>query len=140
MKVAVVGGGGFRTPTLHGCVVRVAPRIGIEEIVLHDVEATRLATIAAVIGGLDRERGGADVRLRTTTSLDDAVDGAGAVLVAIRSGRRRVADDRRRGAPLARCPRAGDGRSGWIAFALRTIPVMRGIADVVAIGPPGRGS
>jgi 6-phospho-beta-glucosidase len=137
MKVAVVGGGGFRTPTLHGCIVRVAPRIGIEEIVLQDVEATRLATIAAVIGGLDRERGGADVRLRTTTSLDDAVDGAGAVLVAIRvgGGESRMIDEE---VPLSLGVLGQETVGpGGIAFALRTIPVMRGIADVVRDRAPG---
>jgi hypothetical protein len=30
MKVAVIGGGGFRTPTLHGCLVRVADAVGVE--------------------------------------------------------------------------------------------------------------
>ena len=136
MKVAVIGGGGFRTPTLHGCIVRVSREIGVEEIVLHDVEARRLATIAAVIRGLDRERGRADVRLRTTTSLDDAVDGAGAVLVAIRvgGGEARAIDEE---VPLSLGVLGQETVGpGGIAFALRTIPVMRGIADVVRARAP----
>jgi 6-phospho-beta-glucosidase len=137
MKVAVVGGGGFRTPTLHGCIVRVAPRIGIDEIVLHDIQATRLATIAAVIRGLDRERGGPDVRLRTTTSLDDAIEGAGTVLVAIRvgGGEARTIDEE---VPLSLGVLGQETVGpGGIAFALRTIPVMRRIADVVRDRAPG---
>ncbi len=131
MKVAVIGGGGFRTPTLHGCIVRVARGIGIEEIVLHDAETTRLAIIAAVIEGIDRERGGAAVRLRTTTSLDDAVDGAGAVLAAIRVGgaEARTIDEE---VPLSFGVLGQETVGpGGIAFALRTIPVMRGIAHAV---------
>jgi 6-phospho-beta-glucosidase len=137
MKVAVVGGGGFRTPTLHACIVRVAPRIEIEEIVLHDVDAARLASIAAVIQGLDRERDGADVRLRTTTSLDDAIEGTGAVLVAIRVGgaEARTIDEE---VPLSLGVLGQETVGpGGIAFALRTIPVMRGIADVVRDRAPG---
>jgi 6-phospho-beta-glucosidase len=131
MKAAVIGGGGFRTPTLHGCLVRVADRVGIDEIVLHDPAADRLAKIRTVIEGLDRERGGAAVPLRTTTELEDAVDGAGAVLVAIRVGgaAARTVDEE---VPLSLGVLGQEtvGPAG-IAFALRTLPVMRAIADMV---------
>jgi 6-phospho-beta-glucosidase len=131
MKAAVIGGGGFRTPTLHACLVRVAHRLGIDEIVLHDRDDERLARIRAVIDGLDRERGGSVVPLRTTTSLEDAVEGAGAVLVAIRvgGGEGRAIDEE---VPLALGVLGQETVGpGGIAFALRTIPVMRGIAEVV---------
>ena len=95
MKVAVVGGGGFRTPTLHGCIVRVAPR--------HRDRGDRAPRCRGHPAGDDRRgdrgtRSGAWRRrrgLRTTTSLVDAVDGAGAVLVAIRvgGGRARMIDE-----------------------------------------------
>ena len=131
MKVAVLGGGGFRTPTLHGCLVRVADQAGIDEIVLEDVDADRLARIRAVIEGIDRERGGAALPVRTTTSLEDAVEGAGAVLAAIRVGgaQARVVDE---GVPLAFGVLGQEtvGPAG-IAFALRTIPAMRTIAETV---------
>lgn len=131
MKTAVIGGGGFRTPTLHGCLVHVADRVGIDEIVLHDPDAERLATIGAVIEGLDRERGGTAVPLRTTTVLEDAVDDAGAVLAAIRvdGGEARTIDEE---VPLSLGVLGQETVGpGGIAFALRTIPVMRGIANVV---------
>jgi 6-phospho-beta-glucosidase len=137
MKVAVLGGGGFRTPTLHGCLVRVADEAGISEIVLEDLDAGRLARIRAVIEGLDRERGGTALPVRTTTSLDDAVEGAGAVLAAIRVGgtRARVIDEE--------VPRSfgvlGQETVGpaGIAFALRTIPAMRAIGETVRDRAPG---
>jgi 6-phospho-beta-glucosidase len=131
MKVAVIGGGGFRTPTLHGCLVGVAAAVGIEEIALHDPADERLARIGAVIEGLDRERGGAVVPTRTTTSLDDAVDTCGAVLVAIRvgGGEARVIDEE---VPLSLGVLGQETVGpGGIAFALRTIPVVEAIADVV---------
>ena len=131
MKAAMIGGGGFRTPTLHGCLLRVADRVGITEVVLHDLSAERLTRIRAVISGIDHERGGATVPLRTTTSLEDAVDGADAVLVAIRvgGGEARTVDEE---VPLSIGVLGQETVGpGGIAFALRTIPVMRPIADVV---------
>jgi 6-phospho-beta-glucosidase len=131
MKIAVLGGGGFRTPTLHGSLVRVADAVGIEAIVLHDPAIDRSARIRAVIDGLDRERGGPVVATRTTTSLDDAVDGAGAVLVAIRvgGGGARTIDEE---VPLSLGVLGQETVGpGGIAFALRTIPVVTAIADVV---------
>ncbi|HWL91319.1 MAG TPA: 6-phospho-beta-glucosidase [Actinomycetota bacterium] len=131
MKVAVLGGGGFRTPTLHSCLARANARIGVEEVVLQDVDPTRLDLILDVIVGMDRERGGAAIAVRTTTSLDDAVDGAGAVLAAIRVGGAdaRVIDEE---VPLSLGVLGQEtvGPAG-IAFAMRTIPVMRAIALTV---------
>lgn len=136
MKVAVLGGGGFRTPTVHGCLARAAERIGIEEVVLHDVDASRLDLILDVIEGMDRERGGSAIAVRATTSLDDAVEGAGAVLAAIRVGGAdaRVIDEE---VPLSLGLLGQEtvGPAG-VAFALRTIPVMRSIAAVVQARAP----
>jgi 6-phospho-beta-glucosidase len=137
MKVSVIGGGGFRTPTLHACLLRASGAIGIDEVVLHDVDAARLARIRAVIEGMDRERGGAALAVRTTTSLPDAVEGAGAVLAAIRVGgtRARVIDEE---VPLAVGVLGQEtvGPAG-IAFALRTIPAMRDVAAAVRDRAPG---
>lgn len=136
MKVTVVGGGGFRTPTLHGCLVR-ADEIGIDGIVLHDPSRDRLARIEAVISGLDRERGGGTVPLRSTTSIEEATEGADAVLVAIRvgGGQARTIDEE---VPLSLGVLGQETVGpGGIAFALRTVPVMRAIADVVRDRAPG---
>jgi 6-phospho-beta-glucosidase len=131
MKVAVLGGGGFRTPTLHGCLTRAAEQVGLDEIVLHDVDGRRLELIREVIEGMDRERGGATLTVQTTTSLDSALDGVGAVLAAIRVGGAdaRVIDEE---VPLSFGVLGQEtvGPAG-IAFAMRTIPVMRAIALAV---------
>jgi 6-phospho-beta-glucosidase len=136
MKVAVLGGGGFRTPTLLGCLLGAAEEIGIEEVVLHDVDPGRLELITEVIEELDRERGGAALTVHATTSLEDAVDGAGAVLAAIRVGGAdaRVIDEE---VPLSLGVLGQEtvGPAG-IAFALRTIPAMRVIAAAVRVRAP----
>jgi 6-phospho-beta-glucosidase len=137
MKVAVLGGGGFRTPTLHGCLARAAANLGIEEVVLQDVASGRLDVILDVIEGMDRERGGAAIPVHATASLDDAVDGASAVLAAIRVGGAdaRLIDEE---VPLSLGVIGQEtvGPAG-IAYALRTIPVMRSIAAVVRDRAPG---
>jgi 6-phospho-beta-glucosidase len=136
MKVAVLGGGGFRTPTLVGCLAQVAGDAGIDEVVLEDVDAERLRRIRSVIEGMDQERGGAALAVRPTTSLEDAVDGAGAVLAAIRVGgaRARVIDEE---VPLSLGVLGQETVGpGGIAFALRTIPVMDRIAEVVRLRAP----
>ena len=131
MKVAILGGGGFRTPTLHESLSAAAARVGIDEVLLQDVDADRLRAIIAVIHGMDRERGDAPLAVRTTTSLEEAVDGAGAVLAAIRvgGGDARVIDEE---VPLSLGVLGQEtvGPAG-IAFALRTLPVIRTIAAAV---------
>lgn len=129
MKVAVLGGGGFRTPLLYEALA--ASRSPIAEVDLHDVARDRLVRIHAVLTALDRERGGAPFELRTTTSLEDAIDGADALLVAIRVGGTdaRVIDEE---VPLSHGVLGQETVGpGGIAFALRTIPVMQRVAELV---------
>src|SRR5438067_1218186 len=85
VKIAVVGGGSTYTPELIEGFARRADVLPFDELVLHDVSAERLD----VVGGLARRilaRDDLADRLATTTSLDDAVDGAAAVLVQLRVG------------------------------------------------------
>ena len=135
MKLALVGGGGFRAPTVWQSVADVAEAIGLDEVVFQDLDADRLDRIALVIEGLVRERGGGP-RPRTTTSLDDAVEGSAFVLCAIRVGglAGRIVDER---VPLE-CGVLGQETvgPGGIAFALRTVLAMRKIAAAVARHAP----
>jgi 6-phospho-beta-glucosidase len=131
MKVALVGGGGFRAPIVYGALARAGDSLGVEEVVLHDLSRPRLELIRSVIEGMAAERGGGP-RVAVTTALDEAVDGAGFVLCAIRVGglEGRVIDET---APqsLGVLGQETVGPAG-IAFALRTVPVMRAIAETVA--------
>lgn len=135
MKVALVGGGGFRTPVVEEALARTAGDV-VNELVLHDRDERRLASIAEVVEGRRRERG-AGPRLRTTSRLADAVEGAGAVLVAVRPGGlpARIVDER---VPLEIGVLGQETVGpGGVAFALRTAPVVVAIAEAVRERAPG---
>jgi 6-phospho-beta-glucosidase len=135
MKVAVVGGGGFRTPLVWAALAGVSNGSFVEELALQDPNELRLARIAGVIEGLRRERGGGPA-VRTSKNLAEVVEGAGAVLCAIRVGglEARVVDET---VPLAEGVLGQETIGpGGICMALRTLPVMLGIAAVVSDRAP----
>lgn len=131
MKIAVLGGGGFRVPMVYGALAERATRLGLEEVALYDVDEQRLAQIAPVLEGLAHER---DARLpfASTTSLDEAIEGADFVFCAIRVGRLegRAVDER------VALDEGVVGQEttgpGGLCFALRTVPVMVELARRVA--------
>jgi 6-phospho-beta-glucosidase len=136
VKIAILGGGGFRVPLVFGGLLERSDRLRIDEVVLHDVDPQRQRRIAAVLEGLRDERG---IRLafRSTESAEDAVDGADFVFCAIRVGglEGRVIDE---AVPLAeRVVGQETAGPGGIAFALRTVPVMLDLAETVAARAPG---
>src|SRR5215207_8690659 len=136
MKLTIVGGGGFRVPLVYGALLEKAERLGLDEIVLHDVDDDRLRRIGAVLDGLALERGGR-LPFRTTTDLHDAVEGADYVFCAIRSGQLegRVVDE---SVPLSLGVLGQETTGpGGICFALRTIPVMVALAQTIAERAPG---
>jgi len=135
MKITLIGGGGFRAPMLDRSLVWGAEAIRIDEVVSYDTDEARLRSIADVLRAMDEERGGGIPR-RTTTHLDDALDGAGAVLAAIRVGGNagRVVDET---VPVELGVLGQETVGpGGIAFALRTLPVMRTLAARVATRAP----
>ena len=130
MKIAVIGGGSTYTPELVSGLSRERDRIGVRELVLHDVDPER----RDVVGGLAArmlERQGFDGRLEVTGDLDRAIDGADFVLIQIRVGGQtaRLSDET---VPLA-CGCVGQETTGagGLAKALRTVPVVLGIAERV---------
>ncbi len=84
MKLAIVGGGGFRVPQVHAALLGRHDSLRFDDVVLHDVDEARLERIGAVLSEQARERG-AELALRATTDLEDAVDGAGFVVQPTRS-------------------------------------------------------
>src|SRR5688500_18241336 len=70
---------------MYAALVDAAGELPTDELLLHDVDAARLARIEAVLRGLDGERGEA-LPFRTTTDLDDTLEGADFVLCAVRVG------------------------------------------------------
>src|SRR5919109_2272695 len=135
MKLTIVGGGGFRVPLVYGALLAKAERLGLDAVVLHDIDATRLERIAPVLEGLAAEHG-ARLPFRTTTELDDAVDGADFVFCAIRVGQLegRVIDET---VPLGHGVLGQETTGpGGICFALRTIPAMVRLAHAMAARAP----
>ena len=127
MKLAIIGGGGFRVPLIYGALLERRP---FDEIVLHDVDAERLDRISLVLDGQAAEHGD-KAPFRTTTDLDDALEGADFVFVAIRVGglEGRAIDE---GVPLGHGVLGQETTGpGGICFALRTIPAMLDLAERV---------
>jgi 6-phospho-beta-glucosidase len=131
MKIAVVGGGSTYTPELIEGFARRVGALPFTELVLHDISADRLEVVGGLAGRILAKDGLAD-RLRTTTSLDDAVDGAAAVLVQLRVGgqQARLVDETLPN-KFGLLGQETTGPGGF-AKALRTVPVVLGIADTVA--------
>ena len=102
----------------------------VEELVLHDIDAERLAVVGGFAERILRASG-SSVSLTLTSDLEAAVDSATAVLLQLRVGGQaaRASDE---SFPLA-CDCLGQETTGagGLAKALRTVPVVRGIAEVV---------
>jgi 6-phospho-beta-glucosidase len=130
MKVAVIGGGSTYTPELIDGFARRSGVLALDELVLHDVSPQRLD----IVGGLAQRmlsRHGTACRLSRTTSLDDAVDGADAVLVQLRIGGQaaRLVDETLPN-KFRLLGQETTGPGGF-AKALRTVPVVLAIAERV---------
>ncbi len=135
MKIAVLGGGGFRVPMVYGALLARSERLGVEEVALYDVEDSRLAQIGSVLEGLEQERG-ARLAFTPTMQLDEALEGADFVFCAIRVGNLegRVVDER---VPLDEGVVGQETTGpGGLFFALRTVPVMVELARRVAERAP----
>ena len=137
MKLTIMGGGGFRVPLVHEAVATAATGLTVDEIALHDVDPSRLATISAVIEGQGEHltaegRAVALPRLLATTDLREALTGADFVFSAVRVGgaEARTVDERvALGLGLLGQETIGPG---GLAYALRTLPVALEIARTIA--------
>jgi 6-phospho-beta-glucosidase len=130
MKIAVVGGGSTYTPELVSGLSRERERIDVRELVLHDIDEER----RRIVGGMAERMlaaQGFDGSLEITDDLERAIDGADFVLIQIRVGGQdaRLSDET---VPLA-CGCIGQETTGagGLGKALRTVPVVLGIADRV---------
>ncbi|WP_069886406.1 6-phospho-beta-glucosidase [Streptomyces luteocolor] len=131
MKLAILGGGGFRVPLVYGALLRDRAEGRVTDVVLHDLDAARLGAIARVLA--EQAAGVPDAPAVTvTTDLDEALRGADFVFSAIRVGglEGRAADER---VALAENVLGQETvGAGGIAYGLRTVPVAVDIARRVA--------
>lgn len=130
IKVTVVGGGSTYTPELVDGFVRRRDRMTIDELVLLDVDAERLA----IVGGLAQRM--LDLqdwpgRLTLTTDRDAAIDGAHFVLIQLRVGGQaaRLVDETL--PPTFGVIGQETTGAGGFAKALRTVPVVLDLAELV---------
>ncbi len=130
MKVALIGGGGVRTPLVIFGMQEAAPALGTEELVLYDPDGDR-ARIMAELGRALVQREGGSLRIRVADSPEDAIRGASFVLNSIRVGgiASRAVDERT--AISAGYPGQETTGPGGVAMALRTVPAALAYAQLV---------
>ena len=85
VKVAVVGGGSTYTPELVEGFVTRSDRLPVDELVLLDIDAERLAVVGALAERMMR-RAGWGGTLRLTGEAREALEGADFVIVQLRVG------------------------------------------------------
>jgi 6-phospho-beta-glucosidase len=130
VKLTVVGAGSTYTPELVDGLIRMRDLLPVSELALVDTDERRLGVLA----GMTRRmlaKGAHPANLTATTRLDEAVEGAAAVLIQLRVGGQeaRLVDE---SLPLA-CGCIGQETTGFggLAKAVRTVPVVLEIAERV---------
>src|ERR1700752_4502469 len=84
-KVALIGGGGGRSPLLMYGLNEARKAIGVDELVIYDTDLSR-AVLMAKLGEIVVAHNGGDLRIGIVRDLARAVDGASFVLNSIRVG------------------------------------------------------
>ncbi|WP_128376645.1 6-phospho-beta-glucosidase [Streptomyces cavernae] len=136
MKLTVVGGGSTYTPELIDGFARLRDTLPIEELVLVDPAVGRLE----LVGGLARRifaKQGHPGRVVTTDDLDQAVEGADAVLLQLRVGGQAARQQDETWPLECGCVGQETTGAGGLAKALRTVPVVLDIAERVRRANPG---
>lgn len=138
MKLAIIGGGSTYTPELVDGFARLRAELPLTELALVDPAADRLEAVGAVSRRI-LARQGHPGRVLTTDSVQEAADGADAVLFQLRVGGQaaRNVDET---LPLGFCCVGQETTgAGGLAKALRTVPVVLELADRVRkVAPEAR--
>jgi len=135
-KIALIGGGGVRTPLVIYGINNAAQQLAAEELVLFDIDGDR-CRIMAELGSTIVAREGGSLRIRVADSFEDAVDGASFVLNSIRAGGIRARAHDERVAIEQGYPGQETTGPGGIAMALRTVPIAVQQARIVERYSPG---
>jgi 6-phospho-beta-glucosidase len=135
MKLAIIGGGGVRTPRLMPSLVKRAARLGLRELWLMDNDAEKLN----LIGGLCQQMiGEAPFKIKLTTDAREAIRDAQHVITAIRPGLEQGrATDERICFDHGVLGQETTGAAGF-AMAMRSVPAILDYARLVnQMGAPG---
>src|SRR4051794_28881517 len=135
MRLAILGGGGFRVPLIYRALLADRAEGRVTDLVLHDLDASRLATIGRVLAA--QAAGVPDApRVIATTDLTEAIRGADFVFMAIRvHGLEGRAIDERVALDEGVLGQETVG-AGGISYGLRTVPVATDIARRIAVVAP----
>ncbi|WP_029289209.1 6-phospho-beta-glucosidase [Cellulomonas sp. HZM] len=130
MKLTVIGGGSTYTPELVDGFARLRELLPLEELCLVDPDPSRLSLVGAVSQRMFAHAG-YDVRVTTTSDVVAGVSDASAVLFQLRVGGQ-AARHRDETFPHA-CGCIGQETTGpgGFAKALRTVPVVLSLAELV---------
>ncbi|WP_416961855.1 6-phospho-beta-glucosidase [Streptomyces sp. Agncl-13] len=131
MKLTILGGGGFRVPLVYGALLTDRGEGRVTEVVLHDLDDSRLYAVARVLAEQAATVPDAPT-VTATTDLDEALRGADFIFSAIRvGGLEGRANDERVALAQGVLGQETVG-AGGIAYGLRTVPVAVDIAQRVA--------
>ncbi|SIN69091.1 6-phospho-beta-glucosidase [Agromyces cerinus] len=130
MKLAIVGGGSTYTPELIDGFARLRDTLPLEEIRLVDPDEHRLALVAGMSQRM-LEHAGHAAKVIGTTDLVAGVADADAVLIQLRVGGQDARHADETWPHEAGCIGQETTGPGGLAKALRTVPVVLRIADVV---------
>jgi 6-phospho-beta-glucosidase len=131
VKLTILGGGGFRVPLVYGALLTDRGEGRVTEVVLHDLDDSRLYAVARVLAEQAATVPDAPT-VTATTDLDEALRGADFIFSAIRvGGLEGRANDERVALAQGVLGQETVG-AGGIAYGLRTVPVAVDIARRVA--------
>nr|WP_206326757.1 6-phospho-beta-glucosidase [Streptomyces sp. S3(2020)] len=129
--MTILGGGGFRVPLVYGALLTDRAEGRVTEVVLHDLDDSRLYAVARVLAEQASTVEDAPT-VTATTDLDEALRGADFIFSAIRvGGLEGRANDERVALAEGVLGQETVG-AGGIAYGLRTVPVAEDIARRVA--------
>ncbi len=123
MKIAILGGGGMRTPLLVQAVLVRQARLGVDELAIMDTDAERME-LMRLIAHPANDANAHGLRLTHTTRAREALQDADYVITTFRVGgiESRVVDER---VPLAHGALGQETTGpGGFAMAMRTLPVL----------------
>lgn len=121
-KIALIGGGGVRTPLVIFGLNEAAEEIHAQELVLYDLDAERCRIMADLGNAIVAQEGGS-LRVRVASSFEDAIEGSSFVLNSIRAGGIKARAHDERVAIDQGYPGQETTGPGGVAMALRTVPI-----------------
>jgi 6-phospho-beta-glucosidase len=136
VKIALLGGGGFRTPLTFSALLEIADDLDLRELALYDPDTARLRRMSQVLDGMSAAASSPLPSVTPITDLEAALTGAAFVLCAIRVGglEGRAIDER---VALAEGVVGQEtAGAGGLCLVLRSTPVIAHLAETIARAAP----